>query len=109
MGAEEKLADREHGVERGRILEPPVRVPVDLAEGQQRRRVSATGGWWCAIQAEVLEVNLWPDKRHFLTKLVIATVSPGSGIKGFDGSIRSMPSLLFPSFVHSLVTKVVTA
>ena len=33
MGAEEKLADREHGVERGRIL--PVRVPVDLAEGQQ--------------------------------------------------------------------------
>ena len=37
MGAEEKLADREHGVERGRILEPPVRVPVDLAEGQQRR------------------------------------------------------------------------
>ena len=35
MGAEEKLADREHGVERGRILERPVRVPVDLAEGQQ--------------------------------------------------------------------------
>jgi hypothetical protein len=33
VGAEEKLADREHGVERGRII--PVRVPVDLAEGQQ--------------------------------------------------------------------------
>lgn len=35
MGAEEKLADREHGVERGRILERPVRVAVDLAEGEQ--------------------------------------------------------------------------
>jgi hypothetical protein len=50
VGAEEKLADREHGVERGRILEPPVRVPVDHAEGQQRRtRSKAAALSWMLV------------------------------------------------------------
>jgi hypothetical protein len=50
VGAEEKLADREHGVERGRILEPPVRVPVDHAEGQQRRtRSKAAALSWILV------------------------------------------------------------
>jgi hypothetical protein len=50
VGAEEKLADREHGVERGRILERPVRVTVDLAEGQQRRtRSKAAALSWILV------------------------------------------------------------